>query len=212
MSWRCLPGDNSSGSYRPRAPAYSGGGNRAAAAGAGAIASIIGGLASMISTTDANNAAADVYDSYQADRARKRQNSAVQSREANRQAMAALQQGRFDEAQHLFQRASDLALNADDPDGASQNTRNAAISEAQLYLQQGLRAEQRGDLSTASNYYMRANYIAGVRANAEEFAKQIAAYNDRLIQSAGGAGAAANRGINDTQTQCEYINTKFVCH
>lgn len=202
MSWQCLPGGG--GGSRGGVASFSGGRTGAALAGAGTIISIIGALAGMIDATDANTSA-------EQDRERERQSYAVQSRQANRSAMLAMQGGRFDEAEHLFGRASTLASRAGDSAGSVRNFNNARIAGAENFLQQGLRQERRGDVAAASHYYMQAKYLAD-SAGADELGKQIAGHNDRLIASSSGARAAADRGVYDTQTECAYINMRLICH
>lgn len=201
MSWRCVP---DGGRSLPSIPSGSGG--NGVAAGLGAAAAGLEGLAALLSIASALGSRISAPDANGPVRNFDSGTAARQSRDLNRQAIAAMQAGRFDLAADLFGRAADEAEVANDSDGARANRKNAMIADAENMLRQGYVWEQKGDLAKASHFYMRGMQAAR-HAGADDLAGKLAAYNDQLMVRAGGTKG----GVNDTHTSCSTINGQFIC-
>jgi len=197
LSWRCIP-DSGRSSFS--APRYSGGGPNAAAAlgGAAAILSLIGIVADMIEPTDGNSEAED-----------DRIGHGVNSRDANRQAMLAMQQGHFATASHLFQTAAAEAGLAMEWDDKATNARNARYAAAQGKLADGYKLEMQGRIADASHAYLEARMVAP--DDARELKDQLSQYNDRLVARSRNQPRGAGEPAMPTTNQCHYINNKLVC-
>lgn len=203
QSWLCIPD-----AARSSQQVYVPGGGGSVSAGLGAAAAGLGGLAdllSIVSELGSNISATDANGSVP-DRDAEKAAAAVSSRDLNRQAIAALQAGRFDLAADLFNRAAAEAVNADNREEAEANWNNAKIASAEDMLRLGYSWEQKGDLATASQYYIRGKQAAE-NAQASDLAAKLAAYNDNLVARAGGT----NSGVKATQSSCTRINDQVLC-
>ncbi|MBN9087890.1 MAG: hypothetical protein J0J01_13345 [Reyranella sp.] len=203
MSWRCVP-DGAARSLPSGSYGGGGGGGSGAAAGVGAAAAGLEGLAALlsiasmlgsrISAPDANGPVVHDVDRAKAD---------ARSRDLNRQAISAMQAGRFDLAAELF---NDAAVAAWDEEAKRANERNAQIADAERMLVQGYIWEQKGDSAKASQFYLRGKQAADA-AGSGDLAGKLSAYNDRLMARAGGAKS----GVKDTHTTCVPINGQVFC-
>lgn len=196
MSWICTPD-----APRPALPDIPSGNNlgaglQGAAAGLeglGALLDIANLLGSRITAPDVNGPVHDV-DSEKAD---------ILARDFNRQAIAAMQAGRFDQAAILFNKAAGTAWDSDLRDA---NSRDAEIADAENSLKQGYLAEQRGNLAAASRFYMQGKQAAAA-AGQGDLAVKLAAYNDGVVARAGGA----KNGVSATNAPCMNVNGQTLC-
>jgi hypothetical protein len=167
--------------------------------GASAILSIASTLASLLSATDTSSSIAVDPESY-----------GLKAREMNRRGLEAMQEGRYKTAEVSFGLAADYARDAGNRDDYAANLRNIDIARAEDELKQGFALEQQGNMKAASDYYVRALYEAR-SAGAEDLAKQISLYNDRLVAAVGGPNSAATQGVNATNTLCDNLNGQIIC-
>jgi hypothetical protein len=198
LSWHCIPDSGRSASSTPR---FSGGGGSnatAALGGAAAILSIISIFADMVEPTDSNS---DVEDD--------RIGHGLIARDANRQAILAMQQGHFTTASHLFQTAATEAGLAMAWDDKTTNARNARYAAAQDKLAQGYRLEAQGKIADASRAYLEARMIAP--DDARELKDQLSQYNDRLVAGARNQPRGSGEQAMPTTSQCRYVNNRLVC-
>jgi|SRR6185312_6622777 len=199
LSWICVPDRSRSisiptiGSGGGTAPGLAGA--AAGLEGLAALLDIANALGSMIAPTDAAGPIT-TEDPSVAD---------TRSRDLNRQAIAAMQAGRFDLAAELFNKAGMEALQAHNFDDSRANMRNAKLANAENMLKQGYLAEQRGDLANASRLYMQGKQAAD-GAGAGDLAAKLATYNDQLMARGG-----IKAGVTPTQSSCATINGQFMC-
>jgi hypothetical protein len=199
LSWHCIPDSGRSASSIPRFSGGGGGSNAAAAlGGAAAILSIISIFADMVEPTDSNS---DMQDD--------RIGHGVIARDANRQAILAMQQGRFTTASQLFQTAAKEAGLAMEWDDKTTNARNARYAAAQDKLAQGYKLEAQGKIADASRAYLEARMIAP--DDARELKDQLSQYNDRLVAGAHSQPRGAAEQAMPTTSQCRYVNNRLVC-
>jgi hypothetical protein len=187
----------------PNTPNFPTGNNAAAALeGAAALFSIASDLAALFEATDRSANGRPSPAEIRAQRG-------VQCRDENSQALGLLRSGDFRRAAVVFQRAAEDCYLSDDANSDQEekaNLRNANLANAEDMLDQGWRAEQRGDLRAANKFYLQGKQAADA-ATAPELANKIGAYNDRIVAKAGGA----NSDIAPTGSSCSYVNGQLLC-
>lgn len=127
----------------------------------------------------------------------------IRCRNENRRAIAEMQAGRFGNASTLFNQAALDCLAADTIDEYKDNLRNAQIADAEAAMSTGWAAEQRGDLATANNDYLRGIQAARA-AGATDLSNKLAGYNDQLAARAGAT-------VKPTNTVCSNVNGQTIC-